>query len=74
MCKLHLFYIFAAVKAMLCNEHKFYCLAFSVNCQWHRVFSDKSSFHSVNDWLDFVYRTWGKNARYVLINRDRSFV
>ena len=66
------------VKVMLCSEHKLYCLAFpesSVNCQWHRVmFSDKSSFSSVNDGLDLVYRTWGENSRYVLINRDRSFV
>lgn len=68
------------MKVVVCSEHKLYCLIFperSVNYQWHRVmFSDNSSFNSVNDGLDLVYRTWGVsyNSRYMLINRDRSVV
>jgi len=54
-----------AVKELLIDEHKLYCLAFaesSVDCKWDRViFSDESTFNSANDGPVLVYRPWGEH-------------
>jgi len=53
-----------AVKEVLTDEHKPYCLAFAesnVDCNWDRVIlSEESTFSSANDGLVLVYRPRGE--------------
>jgi hypothetical protein len=63
----------AAVKVILTGEHQLYRLAFSesnVHCKWDRIiFSDDSTFSSVNDGPVLVYRQRGEryNSVFVLL-------
>jgi len=54
----------AALKELLTDEHKLYCLAFpesNVDRRWDRViFTDESTFTSANDGPVLVYRPQGQ--------------
>jgi transposase-like protein len=62
---------YAAVKELLIDEHKLYCLVFAesrLDHKWDKViFTDESAFSSANDRLVLVYRPQGEhcNSQYM---------